>query len=375
MRILFFIDSLRSGGKERRLVELMKAIKPIPGIEFQLALMSEEIHYQEIFDLQVRIHYLIRKTKKDLSVFNKFYRLCKKYNPDIIHCWDSMTAIYTIPASKLLNIKFVNGMVVDAPLKQNILNKYWFRAKLTFPFSNIIIGNSKAGLAAYNVPENKSFFIYNGFNFERTNNIIKPNTIREQLKLRTKYVVGMVASFSNLKDYRTYFKAAQLLLAKNSDITFIAIGSDTDSESVKDLIENKYLSHFRLLGKKSGVESFINAMDICVLATFTEGISNSILEYMALGKPVIATSGGGTNEIVEDKKTGFLVSPSNAPELCGKMEKLINDADLRNKMGLAGQERIKKMFSIDSMANKYISFYETILANNVDTQKKEFSKN
>jgi len=373
MKILFFIDCLTAGGKERRLVELMKALKLREDIEFELAIMSNEIHYQEVFNLNITIHYLIRTTTKDLSIFYKFYKVCKDYKPNIVHCWDSMTAVYSIPACKLLHIKFVNGMVVDAPKKQNIFNKHWVRAKLTFPFSNNIIGNSKAGLAAYNAPFSKSFCIYNGFNFERTNTIIKSDIIREQLNLNKKYVIGMVATFSKYKDYKTYFSAAQLILSQRNDIIFLAIGKETDSLLSKSLINNQYLEHFRLLGKQSGIESFINAMDICVLSTFTEGISNSILEYMALGKPVIASHGGGTNEIIEDTHTGFLIKPSNPKELVEKIEILLNDAELRNKMGIAGQERIKKIFTIDSMTDKYINFYEMILTNNsakIKTKKK-----
>ena len=63
-----------------------------------------------------------------------------------------MTLVYSIPACRLLKIKLINGMVVDTPVKPNLLNKRWLRAQLTFPFSNIIIGNSKAGLAAYQCP-------------------------------------------------------------------------------------------------------------------------------------------------------------------------------------------------------------------------------
>ena len=107
-----------------------------------------------------------------------------------------MTAIYSIPACKLLNIKFANGMIVDSPTKQNIFNKTWLRAKLTFPFSDIIIGNSKAGLAAYSVPGKKSFCIHNGFNFQRTINLQDDHAIRDQLGIKTKFVIGMVASLS-----------------------------------------------------------------------------------------------------------------------------------------------------------------------------------
>lgn len=363
MRILFFIDSLASGGKERRLVELMKGIKLKPIIDFELVIMSKGIHYKEVFDLGINIHYIIRKTKKDISVFHKLYKICKNYKPEILHCWDSMTAVYSAPVCKLLQIKLVNGMVIDSPQKRNILNKHWLRAKLTFPFSDFIVGNSNAGLIAYNAPKNKSTVIYNGFNFDRTNNIIPKGTIKEKLNTGTNYLIGMVASFSEYKDYHTYFRAAQLLLKMRKDIIFLAIGNDTDSIESRNLIDNQYINHFRLLGKKSGIESFINSMDICVLSTFTEGISNSILEYMALEKPVVATSGGGTNEIVMDNKTGFLINPSNPKELAEKIEILLNDTQLCKSMGIVGKACVLNKFSIDKMVNKYVDLYQTILTN------------
>jgi glycosyltransferase involved in cell wall biosynthesis len=361
MRILFFIDALSAGGKERRLIELMKELKIRPDIEFELVVMSKSIQYAEIFNLNVKVHYLIRKTKRDISIFHKIYKLCKIYKPDLIHCWDSMTAVYLAPISKMLKIKFVNGMVVDAPQKRNILNRNWLRAKLTFPFSSVIIGNSFAGLTAYSAPKNKSVCIHNGFNFNRTENIDDDRIIRKQLDITTKYIVGMVASFSIYKDYATYYASAQLLLKKRNDITFLAIGNDTDSDSSWKLIDDQYKKHFKLLGRKSGIESFINAMDICVLSTFTEGISNSILEYMSLGKPVIATTGGGTNEIVEDQKTGFLIKTSNPEELAEKIEMLLNDAELREKMGMAGLQRIKSFFSINRMVNEFIMNYKKLV--------------
>ena len=360
---------MNAGGKERRLSELIIALSSRNDIEFELVVMSNEIHYKEILQLNLTIHKLIRNSKKDFSVFKKFYKLCRNYKPDIVHCWDGMTAVYSVPACKLLNIKLVNGLVVDAPIKKTIFNKRWLRAKLTFPFSSIIIGNSRAGLAAYNVPLNKGYLIYNGFNFQRTENLIKEDVIRQELKIDAKFVIGMVASFSKYKDYKTYFSAAQMLLSQRHDVIFLAIGNDTDSTLSKSLIDLKYKENFRLLGKKSCIESYINAMDICVLSTFTEGISNSILEYMALMKPVIATSGGGTNEIVEDTKTGFLISPTNPKELAAKIEMLLNDAALRKKIGTCGNERVHEIFSIDAMANKYVSFYKMILTNEKNTKR------
>jgi glycosyltransferase involved in cell wall biosynthesis len=362
MKILFFIDCLTSGGKERRLVELMKGLRSMPEKQFELVLMSTNIHYKEVHDFGVKIHYIIRKTKKDISAFKSFYRLCKSYRPDIVHCWDSMTAIYSIPACQALHIKLINGQITDALGKLSISNKPRLRATLTFPFSDLIIGNSKIGLKAYNAPVKKSVCIYNGFNFLRLINIKPKEFVREQQKISTKYLIGMVASFTDNKDYVTYFKAAHLLLQERNDITFLAIGKNTDSLSCATLISNVYKDSFKLLGEQSDVESLINAMDICVLSTYSEGISNSILEYMALGKPVITTFCGGTSEIVQDQLSGFLISPSNPMELAKKAELLLNDAQLRDRMGNCGKERIQKKFSIDAMVSKYIYEYKNILS-------------
>jgi glycosyltransferase involved in cell wall biosynthesis len=367
MKILFSTDTLTSGGKERRLIELMKGLKSIPGIDFELAVMSEDIHYREVFDLGIKIHYIIRKRKKDLSVFSKFYKICKDYRPDIVHCWDSMSAVYLVPTCKLLNIKFVNGIVVDTPKKQNFSNKDWLRAKLTFPFSHIIVGNSRAGLAAYRAPKRKSVCVYNGFSFERTKNIGDPGDIRAKFNVKARYVVLMVGAFGVRKDYDSFVDAAMIICEKRRDIEFIAVGDGESFDRISQKIDARFKENIRLLGRQSDIESIISISDICVLATNSrvhgEGISNSILEYMALGKPVIASIGGGTNEIVEDGKTGILINPLDPAGLAGKIEILINDPGLRDQMGRAGKERIQQYFSIDKMVNTFISIYQDSMQN------------
>lgn len=352
-----------SGGKERRITELLKELVHHHDINFELVIMSNDIHYNEVTDLGIIIHKIIRKNKKDISIFNQIYKICKNFKPDIVHSWDSMSAIYSIPSCRLQNIKFINGMVVDTPVRQNLLNKYWLRARITFPFSDFIVGNSDAGLRAYVAPVGRRVLIYNGFNFERLTDVVPSEIIKNELNIKSGYVIGMVAAFSERKDYRTYFKAAHLLLKKRRDITFLAIGANTDTIKSEDLIDHQFITNFRLLGKRNKIESYINVMDICVLATYTEGISNSIMEYMALGKPVIATSGGGTNEILLDNETGFLISHSKPEELAEKAEILLYDDKLRQRMGQAGKKRIKEKFSIDNMVNKFIDLYKRSLHN------------
>jgi glycosyltransferase involved in cell wall biosynthesis len=365
MKVLFFIEGMTAGGKERRLTELMKALKLKSTIDFELVVMTRDIHYEEIFDLGIKVHYLIRKSKKDMSIFQKFYTICRKYKPDIVHCWDSMTAIYSAPICKLLNIKFVNGMVVDTPMPQNMSNVHWRRARVTFPLSNIIIGNSRAGLAGYRAPARKSTCIHNGMDLRRFATVKDPSSIRAELfgkNAEDFFIIGMVAQFdTERKDFSTLIQAAQSLLLVHSNLRFILVGEGPDFDKVKNGIPDSIADKIKLTGRRSDVESVVNIFDIGVLLTniklHGEGISNAIIEYMALEKPVIASRGGGTDEIVEDQKSGFLISPFSVEELTEKLQILINDADLRQKMGKAGKERIQKCFTIDKMVNKFITIY------------------
>jgi glycosyltransferase involved in cell wall biosynthesis len=363
MRILLVIDTLGAGGKERRFTELVRALSKSEDIELTVIIMSNDIHYIEIFGLGIEIIRLIRRTPKDISIFRQFRRIIETVRPDAVHCWESMTAIYLAPVCKLLKCPLINGMVTNVPLRQNIFNHHWRRARLTFPLSKIIVGNSQAGLNAYNAPRGRSVVIYNGFDFARLESIREAKLVRDELDIKTDYVVGMVASFGKQKDYPTYYRAAENILSKRQDITFLAIGSGTDSEESVSLIGDRQRRFFRFLGKKSEVESYINSMNVCILATFTEGISNSVMEYMALGKPVVATQGGGTEELIRSGETGFLVEPSNHLMLAGMIERLIDDEDLRKKMGDMGKERILAHFSMDRMVNDYINLYRQVCYN------------
>lgn len=363
MKILFVIDTLGPGGKERRLTELLKALVSKNTVTAELVVMSDDIHYIDILDLGIAVHKILRHTRKDYSIFRKLGRIIKDFKPDAVHCWESMTAVYLAPLCKITGCPLINGMVTNVPIKKNILNRHWLRARLTFPFSTVVVSNSIAGAKAYRVPPKKSVVIYNGFNFQRLVGLPDCRTSRKELGIESSLVVGMVASFWQQKDYPTFFAAAQILLQRRSDLNFIAVGTGTNSKEAMELISSEFLKYFRLMGKRSDVEFLINAMDVCVLATFTEGTSNAILEYMAMGKPVVATIGGGTAEIIEDGINGLLVIPSDPEILAAKIEQLLDDSSLRKIMGAAGLNRIQNVFSIDRMVGDYLSLYRRVVQN------------
>lgn len=365
MRIIFFIDNLGAGGTQRRFVEHIKGIKSQKNIEFEIVVMSTLCDYQEILNLDIKIHYLIRSTTKDLLIFRRFYKICKNYKPDIVHSWESMTSVIAVPTCKLLKIFFVNGMVVDTPVQQNILNKYWLRAKLSFPFSDVIIGNSNAGLAAYGAPSKKSVCVYNGMALARFQNLKDPSLFREEIFGQGNgnlLVVGMVAAFHERKDYETLINVAIPLVNNHPYLRFVLVGNGENLEIIKKLVPPSLNDKLIFMGKRSDVEAIVNVFDIAILLTNTkvhgEGISNSIIEYMALGKPVIATRGGGTNEVVINNHNGFLIDLKNEKQLTEKIKILMRDENLRIGLGKKGKEMVDEKFDLKVMTKNYISIYE-----------------
>ncbi len=361
MKLLFYIESLRSGGKERRLVELIKGLSHKTDLKIGLVLIKDDIHYKDILETNIEIFYTPRKfLKKDPSVFYKFYKIVRLFKPDIIHAWGNMVAFYAIPVKLLFRIPLVNSQITDAPSK---VSNSLLGHRYTFPFSDLIISNTLAGLDAYNAPKKKSIVIYNGFDFSRIDDLSDKIEIRNKFNIRTKLVVAMVASFSDKKDYTTYVMAANKVLEKHQDVTFLCIGSGDDSR-IKSLVNSKNSSKILFLGKQNNVESIMNINDIGVLIPNSdnhgEGISNALLEFMALGIPVITTSCGGNSELVENEISGYLIPPKSPEELSEKLLDLINDETTRLRFGKEGRKIVENKFQIKKMVISYLNIYEEI---------------
>lgn len=359
MKVLFFIESLRAGGKERRIIELLKGLKRYPEVEVELVLTRNEIHYQEFYELNIPLHIIERKfLKKDPLLFIKFYRIARKFQPDLIHVWGHMVAVYAVPTVWKLGVPLLNNEITDATPGQKLLGK-----DIVFNASSRIVANTKAGLQAYGAPVEKSGVIYNGFNFSRLKNLQPKEEIRAKFKLETPYVVGMVATFSPYKDYRTYVKAALQVLGSRNDVTFLCIGEGDDS-SFKAMVPAQHTNRILFLGKQNKVESIMNVCDIGVLATdvkhHAEGISNALMEFMALAKPVIATNFGGSVELIVHEETGFLVDAYDHADLAAKIDLLLHDSARRTGMGNASNKRVETEFSIDKMVSSFYGEYRAL---------------
>ena len=361
IKILFYIESLRKGGKERRLIELIKGLRNHPYIDCEILLTNNDIEYDNISNLKIKIHYLSNNRKSsNLKLFYKTFIFIKNNKFDLVHSWGYMETLFSIIPVRFFKIKLINSMITSAPEKIKYLSKLWLVTKITTFLSHKIISNSFAGLKSHGISDKKAVCIHNGFNFNRLANMESKESIRLKYNIKTTQVAVMVASFSNKKDYSTYIKAAIHILDDKNDISFLCVGAGDDS-LYKKTVPAKYTDSIKFLGMQEDVESIINMSDIGVLCTYTEGISNSVMEYMALCKPVIATNGGGTSELVKDGETGYLISPTRYDELKSKINYLLSNPDIAIKIGKAGHKRIVSHFNIDDMVSKTINLYNEVL--------------
>jgi len=358
MKILFIIDGLRKGGMQRRFCEVIKGLKERE-IDCEIIILNPIIEYPYIYEFNYKIHILERVLKKDPRIFYKIYKIVNRFNPQIIHSWGTMSPMYLLPTVFIKKIPYVNSMIFDS--KRLLFSKIDFRARLAFPFSDIILANSNAGLKAYKANRSKTKVIYNGFDFKRIENLKDKKEIRKELGVNTEFVVGMVGSFNNYKDYHTYIDSAIKMCLKNDKLTFISVGDGPNLAYLKSIVPDSVKDRILFPGMLMDIESVVNICNICVLSTFGEGISNSILEYMALSKPVIATNLGGTPETIVDQVTGFLI-PASSPEiLITKIQFILDNPEEGLKMGIEGNKRVHEIFSFENMIKSTLDVYTNLL--------------
>ena len=364
MKVLLLNDNLKKGGRERRMIELIKGLLKFPSIILEVVLFKDEIEYPEIHNLNIHIHVIKRKNK--ILALNDLYKVTKEFQPDIVHAWSLMTNILSLPTIILQGCKLINSKVASAPNHLKWYHKEYLLSQISFLLSDVIISNSMAGLESFNAPKHKSITIYNGFDFNtRVKNLTSPEIIKKKYGIESEKIVGKVAAFADRKDYLTFIQAAIQVLEKNNGVIFFAIGEGSNLEQIKNLVPKKYINKIIFTGRLDHVESVINIFDIGVLCTNNvihgEGISNTIMEYMALGKPVIATEGGGTNEIVVNKENGFLV-PARSPQIVSnRILYLLMNKDQAADMGKTGQKNIQNKFSLTGMTKKYLDVYTKLL--------------
>jgi L-malate glycosyltransferase len=213
-------------------------------------------------------------------------------------------------------------------------------------------------------PTGKIEVIYNALEDSTLQNSSATDPSRTDLGLpEAGLLVGMVANFNfEIKGQRYFIEAAAKVAGDRDDVHFILVGDGelrSDCERQAQVLGLEGRIHF--MGKRGDVPSILRHLDISVLCSTSEGLSNVIMESMAAGKPVVATRVGGNPELVRDGDTGLVVPPADSASLAEAILKVLNDPACVATMGEAARQAVAERFSVRAMVEAHEKLYYRLL--------------
>jgi glycosyltransferase involved in cell wall biosynthesis len=215
-----------------------------------------------------------------------------------------------------------------------------------------------------NLPTQRVEVIYNGLEFSVYQKPSEHAPLRENLGVENgSPLIGMVANFNfKIKGHQYFLEAAKKVLEKMPNTEFLLVGDGPLRPQYEQMAsELGVLRKVHFLGRRSDVPMIITNLDVSVLPSTSEGLSNVILESMAAGKPVIATNVGGNREIVQDGVTGYLVTPADSRALADRMLTLLQNPDRAKTFGLEGRKVVEEKFTVEAMVKKYEKLYMSLV--------------
>jgi glycosyltransferase involved in cell wall biosynthesis len=184
--------------------------------------------------------------------------------------------------------------------------------------------------------------------------------------------IGITANLRPVKDLQVFVRAAREVVDSHPHATFhIAGEGELRSELEKLIADLKLTDRVFLPGTIQDVPGFLGELDIAVLCSRSEGMSNAILEYMAAGKAIVATAVGGNVQLLEHERHGRLVSPGDPHRLAESLRRLLDDSDLAIRLARAARQRVEERYSREAMIRRFEDFYEELVWGNGFPRKRE----
>lgn len=358
MKIVQIIPSLQNaGGAEKFVVDLSTSLV-MAGHEVTIIVLYKDdtcFYENEIAESCLKVIYLNKKRGLDLINSKLLAKRIREIKPNIVHTHvQSHLSLWLSGITRKQNsIRFfhtihnVPNIECPKPILFRIMKSY-YRKKIVIP---IAISDSLAiKTKEYYSLDYLPVVIYNGFFNDKFENNI-PILNRE-------YSFITVASFHPQKNQISTIKAAIKLRNKGYHVKVIFLGDGSELEKLKKYVkDNSAEDYIDFKGRVKNVAEFLSRAKCFVLPSFYEGNPISILEAMAAGLAVIATSVGGAADVISNSINGFLVDPYDLNDLEYKMEKIIQSDDLLKSMSDNNIDKASS-FNMTKIAVKYIKIYE-----------------
>jgi glycosyltransferase involved in cell wall biosynthesis len=369
--IFLMINSLETGGTERQFVEMARSLRN-DGLRVHLGCLIKRGSFLEglgeiyqsplggslygLRSLQSRWELMRHLRERDVAV---------------AHSFDFYANLMLIPAAKLARVPVVIGSHRQLG---DLLTPNQFRAQLAmFRVCDRVVCNSRAAadrLAQAGLPEHKLVVVGNGLPasaFAET----APALPRRQGILRAGMIARMNAAYKN---HGVFLRAAARARRKFSNLQVVLVGDGPlRLELEREAAELGLQDGVIFLGDRRDIPATLACMDVSVVPSASESLSNVMLESMAAGIPVVATAVGGNVELAENGRA-LLVPPADEEALTAALENLLADQQLRSEMGRSARQFAQDNFSMERVRRQYADVYAGALAGRGKTVSRTLSK-
>ena len=294
----------------------------------------------------------------------RLMRYIRRHGIQVVHSYGLYPNIFAIPVARLAGAQSVIASIRDRGDIHSPLQR-WIQ-KLVCRLADCVLVNAEAirevlierGFDPANI-----VVIRNGFTPRPATTARPARSVREEFGFPANARVVMLFSRLNrMKGVEYFLDAASMVKAMRPDVRFLVVGDGSIKRELEGHARRLGLAD-RLVftGFRTDVPRLLAEVDLSVLPSLSEGLSNTLLESMAAGVPVIATAVGGNPEVVEDGVSGILVPPCDSAALASAMAAVLDDSDLRARLSQAGRRRISALFSMEESIRQVERLYRQLV--------------
>jgi sugar transferase (PEP-CTERM/EpsH1 system associated) len=290
------------------------------------------------------------------------WRLFRRFRPDIVHTHAWGTLIEGMIAAKLAGVPVIvhgeHGTLQTKPYQLRIQRFAWGKVDRVLSVSSRLAERLARDVR---FDPGRIHTIRNGVNLERFGPALREEGRRELGLGDDVIAIGTVGRLVEVKDHPTLLRAfAQVASADSRTVLLLAGAGPLAAQLQRQATDLGIDTRVRFLGHRDDIERVLAALDLFVLSSSSEGMSNTILEAMASGVAVVATHVGGADELVVDGETGLLVASSDAHALASALTRVCKDHVLRHGMARAGHRRAHEEFGLQRMIDGYENLYDSL---------------
>lgn len=307
---------------------------------------------------------------KDLKAFIKIYGFLKKNRMDIVHTHSSKAGVIGRIAAKAAGVPAivhtVHGWSFNKSMNIAKRQIYIWIERIAARFCDrlITVANKDIdkGLAAGIGYRNKYLTIRSGIDFSEFKNMDKEKAGRIRAGFGNKKIIGTIGRISKQKNLFDFVRIAKIFVSCREDVHFVIIGDGPQRKQLEEYSRSLGLcGHITFMGVRQDIIDLYGVIDVLLMTSLWEGLPRVIPEAMFCGVPVVANSVDGVPEIVKDGMNGFTTKPNDLEDVCRKLEKLLDDINLREAIIKNAYDTAYPEYGAHNMVRQIESLYDGII--------------